>query len=263
MMRALWSAASGMAAQQLNVDTIANNLANVNTAGFKRQRVDFQDLLYQTNRQPGSPAASGVEVPTGVQVGLGVRVGSTTKNFAQGTFQTTDNPLDLVIEGDGFFQVLQPNGEIAYTRAGAFKLDSNGNLVTGDGSPLEPPIAIPTDAESISIGADGTVAVMLAGQSAPQEIGQISLARFANPAGLKNLGHSLYAETGASGAPQTGTPGEDGLGQVAQGVLELSNVQVVEEMVNMITAQRAYEANSQAIRISDDMLQMANNVRRG
>ena len=215
MMRALWSAASGMSAQQLNVDTIANNLANVNTAGFKRQRVDFQDLLYQTNRQPGSPAASGVEVPTGVQVGLGVRVGPTTKSFTQGTFQTTDNPLDLVIEGDGFFQVLQPNGEVAYTRAGAFKLDSNGNLVTGDGSPLEPPIAIPTDAESISIGADGTVAVMLAGQSAPQEIGQITLARFANAAGLKNLGHSLFAETGASGAPQTGTPGEDGLGQVA------------------------------------------------
>ena len=263
MMRALWSAASGMIAQQLNVDTIANNLANVNTAGFKRQRVDFQDLMYQATRLPGSPVASGVEVPTGIQVGLGVRAAATTKIFAQGTFQNTSNPLDLCIEGDGFFQVLKPSGEITYTRAGTFKLDSNGNLVTSDGYPMEPPIAIPTDAESISIGGDGTVAVILAGDTAPQEIGQITLARFANPAGLLNIGHSLYAETASSGAPQTGAPGSSGFGQMAQGVLELSNVEVVEEMVNMITAQRAYEANSQAIKIADDMLQLANNVRRG
>ncbi len=263
MMRALWSAASGMMAQQLNVDTIANNLANVNTAGFKRQRVDFQDLMYQAIKLPGSPAASGVQVPTGIQVGLGVRTAATTKIFAQGTFQTTGNPLDLCIEGDGFFQVLRPNGDVVYTRAGTFKLDSSGNFVTSDGCPLEPPITIPTDAESISIGGDGTVAVMLAGNTAPQEIGQITLARFANPGGLLNIGHSLYAATAASGDAQTGTPGADGLGQVAQGVLELSNVEVVEEMVNMITAQRAYEANSHAIKIADDMLQLANNVRRG
>ncbi len=263
MMRALWSAASGMIGQQLNVDTIANNLANVNTAGFKRQRVDFQDLMYQATKLPGSPAAGGVEVPTGIQVGLGVRAAATTKIFAQGTFQNTGNPLDLCIEGDGFFQVLKPNGEVGYTRAGTFKLDSNGNLVTSDGYPMEPPIAIPTDAETISIGADGTVGVILAGDTTPQEIGQITLARFANPAGLLNIGHSLYAETAASGAPQTGAPGTVGLGEMAQGVLELSNVEVVEEMVNMITAQRAYEANSHAIKIADDMLQLANNVRRG
>jgi len=262
MMRALWSAASGMAAQQVNVDTIANNLANVNTTGYKRQRVDFQDLLYQVTKQPGSPAASGVEVPTGIQIGLGVRVAASSKIFEQGTFQQTDNPLDLVIEGDGFFQILKPNGDIAYTRAGAFKLDSNGNLVTSDGYPIEPPIAIPTDATAISIGGDGTVAVMLAGDTTPEEVGQITLARFANPAGLVNLGHSLYGETAASGAPQTAAPGTNGLGQVAQGVLELSNVQVVEEMVNMITAQRAYEANSQSIKIADDMLELANNVTR-
>jgi flagellar basal-body rod protein FlgG len=262
MMRALYSAASGMTAQQLNVDTIANNLANVNTTGFKRQRVDFQDLMYQALKLPGSPAASGVEVPTGIQVGLGVRTAATTKLFAQGTFQHTGNPLDLCIEGDGFFQVLRPNGEVAYTRAGAFKLDSAGNLVTSSGYPLESPITVPADTEAISIGGDGTVAVIVAGETEPQEIGQIALARFANPGGLLNLSQSLYAATAASGDAQSGTPGTGGLGQVAQGVLELSNVEVVEEMVNMITAQRAYEANSHAIKIADDMLQMANNVRR-
>jgi flagellar basal-body rod protein FlgG len=262
MMRALWSAASGMTAQQLNVDNIANNLANVNTTGFKKQRVDFQDLMYQTTKLPGSPAFSGVEVPTGIQTGLGVRPAATTKVFAQGTIQNSGNPLDVCIEGDGFFQVLKPNGDIVYSRAGALKMDSNGNIVTSDGYPLEPALTIPVDAESIAIGSDGTVAVLIAGDTAPQEVGQIQLARFANPAGLLSTGHSLYAETAASGVPQTGTPGEGGLGQVAQGALELSNVEVVEEMVNMITAQRAYEANSQAIKIADDMLQLANNVRR-
>jgi len=250
-----------MVAQQLNVDTIANNLANVNTAGFKKTRVDFQDLLYQTLRVPGAPAADGVMIPTGIQVGLGVRPGATARIFSQGTFQQTDNPLDLVVEGDGFFQVLMPDGTKAYTRAGALKLDSEGNLVTSDGYPLEPPIAVPADAANISVGADGTVAVTLAGQAEPQTIGKIELARFANPAGLASLGHSLFAETAASGKPTTGTPGLDGLGSMSQGVLELSNVVVVEEMVNMITAQRAYEANAQAIKVSDQMLQMANNAR--
>jgi flagellar basal-body rod protein FlgG len=251
-----------MVAQQLNVDTIANNLANVNTAGYKRQRVDFQDLLYQTLRNPGTPVADGVQLPTGIQVGLGVRAAATTKIFTQGTFQETGNALDLVIEGDGFFQVLTPNGDVAYTRAGAFKLDSANNIVTPDGYQLEPALAIPANAQNIAVGADGTVSVTLAGQTAPQSIGQITVARFANAAGLSNLGHSLYGVTAASGKAEAGAPGADGRGFIAQGVLELSNVQVVEEMVNMITAQRAYEANSQAIKVADEMLQTANNARR-
>ncbi len=262
MMRALWSAASGMMAQQLNVDNIANNLANVNTVGFKRQRVDFQDLLYQTLRVPGTPVAQGVELPTGIQVGLGTRLAATTKIWTQGTFQETGNALDLVIEGDGFFQVTLPNGEIAYTRAGNFKLDSNGNIVTADGYPLEPALAIPANTTAICVGADGTVSVTVAGQNEPQTIGQITIARFPNPAGLSNIGHNLYAATAASGTPQVGAPGQEGRGAIAQGMLELSNVQVVEEMVNMITAQRAYEANSQAIKVADEMLQTANNTRR-
>lgn len=262
MMRALWSAASGMIAQQLNVDTIANNLANVNTTGFKGERVDFQDLMYQTLRTAGTPVAQGVQLPTGIQVGLGVRAAATTKIFTQGTFQQTGNALDMVIEGDGFFQVMTPSGEINYTRAGAFKLDSSGNIVTTDGYQIEPAVTIPANTSTISIGNDGTVSVTLAGQTQPQTIGQITIARFANPAGLRNVGHNLMAITAGSGAADVGTPGQDGRGAIAQGVLELSNVQVVEEMVNMITAQRAYEANSQAIKVADEMLQTANNTRR-
>lgn len=262
MMRALWSAASGMIAQQLNVDTIANNLANVNTIGFKRQRVDFQDLMYQTTRAAGTPVADGVQLPTGVEVGLGTRVAATTKNFTQGAFQSTGNALDLVIEGDGFFQVVTPNGETAYTRAGAFKRDSAGNIVTPDGYQLEPAITLPAGAEDITVGADGSVSVLLPGQTDRQTVGQITIARVANPAGLRSLGHSLYGVTAASGPAEAGTPGKDGRGYVAGGTLELSNVQVVEEMVSMITAQRAYEANSQAIKVADEMLQTANNARR-
>ena len=262
MMRALWSAASGMIAQQLNVDTIANNLANVNTTGFKRQRVDFQDLMYQTPRMAGTPVAQGVELPTGIQVGLGTRAAATSKIFSQGAFQETGNALDLVIEGDGFFQVTMPSGGTAYTRAGAFKLDSGGNIVTSDGYQIEPAITIPPNSASISVGTDGTVAVTLAGQTQQQTIGQITIARFANPAGLSSVGHSLYTTTAASGAADVGPPSQDGRGGLAQGVLELSNVQVVEEMVNLITAQRAYEANSQAIKVADEMLQTANNTRR-
>jgi flagellar basal-body rod protein FlgG len=262
MMRALWSAASGMNAQELNVDTIANNLANVNTIGYKKQRAEFQDLMYETLREAGSAAAEGVELPTGIQIGLGTRTAATRKVFTQGTFQETGNPLDMVIEGDGFFQVLTPNGTVAFTRAGAFKMDSEGNVVTADGFLLEPPLVVPPDATSISVGNDGTVSVVTAGSHEPQTVGQIQLARFANPAGLRNLGHSLLAATGASGDPVTGSPGMDGLGGVSQGMLEMSNVKVIEEMVNMITAQRAYEANSQAIRIADQMLEIANNTRR-
>ncbi len=262
MMRALWSAATGMIAQELQVDTIANNLANVNTAGFKRQRVDFEDLLYETLRRPGAPAADGVQLPTGIQVGLGTRAAATTRMFDQGTFQETGNPLDLVIEGNGFFQVTLPNGTTGYTRAGNFRLDSEGNLVTVDGYPLEPSIVIPPDAESVAVGEDGTVSVIQAGAIAPSSVGQIQIARFINPAGLVSIGHSMFLESAASGAPAVGTPGLEGLGQIAQGVLEMSNVKVVQEMVQMITAQRAYEANSEAIKIADRMLETANNVRR-
>lgn len=259
MMRALWSAATGMIAQELHVDVIANNLANVNTAGYKRQRVNFQDLLYEVLRMPGAPAAAGVEVPTGIQVGLGTRVASTSKLFDQGTFEATSNPLDLVIEGNGFFQILMPDGTIAYTRAGSFSLDSQGNIVAPEGYLLEPNIVVPLETEGISVGVDGTVSAIIGGQ--PQNLGQIEIAKFANPAGLLSKGHSLYVETAASGTATKGTPGLDGLGTIAQGVLELSNVKVVEEMVKMITAQRAYEANSQAIKIADSMLQIAGNLR--
>lgn len=258
-MRALWSAATGMIAQELHVDVIANNLANVNTGGYKRQRVNFQDLLYETLRMPGTPSAQGVQVPTGIQIGLGTRVASTSKMFNQGTFEETGNPLDLVIEGKGFFQVLLPDGTVGYTRAGSFSLDSQGNIVTPEGYPLEPNIVVPPEAEAISVGVDGTVSAIINGQ--PQNLGQIEIAGFANPAGLISKGHSLYLESAASGTATTGTPGLNGLGIIAQGVLELSNVKVVEEMVNMITAQRAYEANSQAIKIADAMLQTAGNLR--
>ncbi|HEY3396387.1 MAG TPA: flagellar basal-body rod protein FlgG [Armatimonadota bacterium] len=261
MMRALWSAATGMIAQELNVDTIANNLANVNTAGFKRQRVDFEDLLYETTRMPGSPSADGVQIPTGIQVGLGTRAASTSKMFDEGTLQETGNPLDLTIGGDGFFKVTLPSGKSAYTRAGNFKQDSTGSLVTSDGYALDPPVIIPPDAQSLTVGEDGTVSVIQGTSTAPTKVGQIQIARFMNPAGLLSIGQNLFTETAASGTAAAGTPGLNGLGQISQNVLEMSNVKVVQEMVQMITAQRAYEANSEAIKIADQMLQTANNVR--
>lgn len=262
MMRALWTAAAGMNAQQLTVDVLANNLANVNTAGFKRSRVDFQDLLYQTERVPGTATARNAQVPVGIQVGLGSRPGAVYKIFSQGTFQQTGNPLDMAIEGDGFFQVQLPDGRIAYTRDGSFKVDNQGRLVTSDGYPLQPEITIPPDALSVSIGQDGTISVMLPGQSQPQEVGQIQLVRFINPAGLQSIGRNLFVATFASGDPQTGTPGLEGYGTIAQGFVEMSNVKVVEEMVNLITALRAYEVNSKAIQTADEMLSVANQVRR-
>ncbi|HEY8498179.1 MAG TPA: flagellar basal-body rod protein FlgG [Limnochordales bacterium] len=262
MMRSLWTAASGMAGQQFAVDTIANNLANVNTAGFKKSRVDFQDLLYQTIRFAGTAVTSGAEIPTGIQVGHGVRPVATVKIFSQGTFRETNNPLDLVIEGDGFFQILLPDGTVAYTRDGSFKKDSDGRIVTSDGFVLQPEIVIPSDAVELSVGTDGTVSVVLVNGGEPQEIGRIELARFINPAGLLNYGRNLFLATGASGPPIVGQPGMDGFGAIAQGHLEMSNVEVVEEMVNLIMAQRAYDANSKAIQASDDMLQSANNLRR-
>ena len=262
MIRSLWTAATGMAAQQLNIDVISNNLANVNTAGFKKSRVDFQDLLYQTLRPAGTTEAQGSMVPTGIQVGLGTRAAAVQRVFSQGDFQQTENPLDLVIEGDGFFQVLMPNGETAYTRDGTFKLDAQGRIVTSDGNPLDPEITIPAEATSISVGSDGTVSVTLPGQTAPQEIGQIQIAKFANPAGLSSLGRNLLAQSAASGDPVIDTPGLNGLGTLADGFVEMSNVKVVEEMVNMIIAQRAYEVNSKAIQTADEMLNIANNLRR-
>jgi len=262
MMRSLHTAATGMIAQQFKMDTIANNLANVNTTAFKKSRADFQDLLYQSLRFAGSPVTAGAQIPTGIQIGHGVRTVATQKLFTPGNLEQTDNPLDLVIEGDGFFQILLPDGTIAYTRDGSFKKDGNGRIVTSDGFFLEPEIIIPEDAVEVAVGADGTVSVKLAGDSDFQEIGQIELARFINPAGLHSVGGNLYLATEASGPPIVGIAGLDGLGNLRQGFLEMSNVQVVEEMVNMITSQRAYEVNSRAIQASDEMLQTANNLRR-
>ncbi|HEY3345994.1 MAG TPA: flagellar basal-body rod protein FlgG [Nitrospirota bacterium] len=262
MIRALYTAATGMEAQQINIEVIANNLANSNTSGYKRGRADFQELLYQTLRQPGSSSSDSTKVPTGIQIGLGVRPAAVQKLYTEGDMQNTGNDLDLAIEGKGFFQVLQPNGEKAYTRSGAFKMDADGKLVTSDGYPVEPAITIPTDSTKISIGQDGRVSVVQAGQTNTTEVGQMELAYFANPAGLNSLGRNLMLPTDASGAAQTGKPGDtNGLGTVSQGFVELSNVNVVEEMVGMITAQRAYEINSKVIQSSDEMMKVANQVK--
>ncbi len=262
MLRSLWIAATGMQAQALNIDVIANNLANVNTSGFKRSRADFQDLLYETIRMAGSASSEGTEVPTGIQLGHGTRPAAVQKIFVQGDYQHTGNELDIAIEGDGFFQILQPSGEVAYTRAGSFKMDSEGRIVTSDGFLMEPEIAVPLDTRAISIGADGTVSVLQGGSGDSVEIGTIELARVINPAGLNSIGRNLYLTTDASGDVVIGTAGEDGFGTISQSYLEMSNVSVVDEMVNMITAQRAYEVNSKSIQTADDMLQMANSLKR-
>lgn len=263
MMRALYSAASGMAAQQLNVDNIAHNLANANTVGFKMRRAQFQDLLYQNLVQPGAAAGAQTVVPTGLQIGLGARPASNEIVFSQGNFVTTANPLDLVIEGKGFFQIRRPTGELAYSRAGQFHLDRDGNLVTLDGDPLEPQVTIPPEAQSITISGDGTVSVVLPGQTAAQRVGQIQLAVFQNPAGLNSIGRSLYLPTEASGDPSVGNPGgQEGAGTLLQGYLEQSNVSVVEEFINLIVSQRAYEANSRVVRAADEMHQQVNNLTR-
>jgi flagellar basal-body rod protein FlgG len=251
-----------MQAQALNLDVISNNLANVNTSGFKKSRAEFQDLLYETLLPAGTSSSQDTEVPAGIQLGHGTRPSTVLKIFSQGNMENTQNELDLAIEGDGFFQITLPNGETAYTRDGAFKLDSDGRIVNSDGFTMEPEIAIPSDAMSISVGLDGTVSVLQAGESTPSEIGTIELARFINPAGLISMGKNLFSPSEASGNEMTGTAGEDGIGTLSQGFLEMSNVSVVDEMVNMITAQRAYESNSKAIQAADDMLQLANNVKR-
>ena len=262
MIRALWTAASGMQAQQKNIDVVANNLANVNTTGFKRSRADFQDLMYQNLKSTGSPATNATQVPTGIQIGLGTRLASVTKIFSPGDFSQTGNELDIAIEGDGFFQIQQPDGTTGYSRAGAFKRDSQGRVVTPEGNPLLPEIVIPSNATKINIGSDGTVSVQQAGQTAPTTVGGIQLASFSNPSGLSAQGKNIYLPSDASGSATTGTPGQNGLGSVTQGLLEMSNVNVAEEMVNMIVGQRAYEINSKAITASDEMLQTANNLKR-
>lgn len=263
MIRALYSAASGMTAQQLNVDNIAHNLANANTAGFKARRAQFQDLLYQSLVQPGAAAGQQTTVPTGLQLGLGTRAASNEIIFTQGNFSQTNNPLDLVVQGRGFFQVRQPSGELAYTRAGSFHLDRDGNLVTLDGDPLEPQITIPKEAQSITIGADGTVSYTLPNQPEAQQAGQIQLADFQNPAGLNSIGRNLFLPTAASGDPVIGTPGgQEGLGSLLQGYIEQSNVSIVEEFINLIVSQRAYEANSKVVKAADEMYQQVNNLTR-
>ncbi len=260
MLRALYTAASGMNAQQLNIDNIAHNLANVNTIGFKSRRADFQDLLYQNLRQAGAANTANTDIPVGLQIGLGTKPVATEILLTQGDFSATENPLDMVIEGQGFFQVRLTDGQTAYTRNGSFHLDRDGNLVTADGDFLDPQISIPQDQLSVTIGSDGTVSVLQAGQTQPQQIGKIEIANFQNAAGLQAIGKNLYLATQASGEPIVGTPGENGLGTLLSGFVEQSNVSVVEEMVNMIVSQRAYEASSKVIRTADEMLTQANNV---
>ncbi len=261
MIKALFTSATGMNAQQLVVDNTANNLANVNTAGFKRSQVNFADLIYVTKQRPGTEVAQGLQAPTGLQIGSGVRVADNTKIFTAGTAQNTNNQLDLAIEGDGFFKITMPNNDLRYTRAGSFRMNSTGEIVTSDGFALQPKITIPQDTLSVGIGNDGTVSVTTASApTKPTVVGNITLTRFPNAAGLSSEGSNLFAETAASGAPQEGVPGQNGVGTLRQGFVEGSNVDVVQELVNLITAQRAYEFNTKAIQASNEMLSATNNL---
>ena len=255
MFSSLWIAKTGLDAQQTRMAVTSNNLANVNTTGFKRSRAAFEDLIYQNERQPGAQSSQATQVPSGTMIGTGVRVVGTEKLFTQGETVQTNNPLDMAVQGRGFFQVTMPDGTVAYTRDGSFHLNSDGQIVTNSGYPLEPALTVPANAQSLTIGTDGTVSVALPGQAAPAQIGTVQTADFINPAGLEARGENLYVETASSGAPQTGTPGLNGLGTLMQGSLESSNVNVVEELVNMIETQRAYEMNSKAISATDQMLQ--------
>ena len=262
MMRAMWSAAAGMTVQAFNMDTISNNLANVNTMGYKKGRAEFQDLLYQTVNLAGSNSSTSTSLPTGIQLGHGSRLSSLVRNYSTGNLKQTGSSFDMSIEGSGFFRVTLPDGTFAYTRDGAFTKDQNGTLVNAQGYPLDPQITIPQDATSVTVAQDGTVTVTQPGQSAPQQVGQITLSNFINPAGLNQLGRNLVQPTLASGDAIDGTPGTDGIGGINQGFLEVSNVDIAEEMVNMIVGQRAYEANSKTIRTVDDMLSLINNLKR-
>ncbi len=261
MLKALNTAATGMAAQQTNMDVIANNLANVSSNGFKRSRAEFEDLMYQTQKEPGAASGLNAVSPTGVQTGLGVRTASVQKDFEIGSVKATKNPLDLSIGGTGFFAVQTSDGQIAYTRDGSFKKDPNGKIVDRNGNALQPEITIPPNSAGIEISPNGQVQVILGNSTAPQSIGQIQVVNFVNPAGLKSMGKNLFMPSQASGVAQQGVPGQNGLGAISQGELETSNVNIVDEMVNMITAQRAYETNSKVIQASDQMLQYMNNLR--
>lgn len=256
---ALWIAKTGLEAQQSRLGIISNNLANVSTTGFKRDRAVFEDLLYQTVRQPGAQSSQSTMLPSGLMQGTGVRMVATEKLHTQGDITQTGNSLDVAIQGRGFFQVLRPDGTLGYTRDGTFQLDAQGELVNSEGYLIQPGITIPANAQSVTIGTDGTVSVQVPGQSAPTQVGSLQLASFANPSGLQPIGENLYVETASSGAPQTGNPGLNGIGTVTQGALESSNVNVVSEMVDMIEAQRAYEINSKAVSTADQMLQYTNN----
>ncbi|MEL6178975.1 MAG: flagellar basal-body rod protein FlgG [Myxococcota bacterium] len=260
MLRALRIASTGMEAQSTKIDNISNNLANVNTTGYKRSRADFEDLLYQNLRAQGAANGEGIQAPVGLQVGYGVKTVSSSKQFNQGDFQNTGNPLDVAIEGNGFLQVVQPTGDIAFTRAGNLKINGEGQVVTSGGLPIEPAIVIPPDATNVTIGNDGRVTVTQGATAETNEVGQIQLASFVNAAGLKSIGGNMYQLTPTSGEPIVGVPGADGLGTISQGFLEGSNVNVVEEMIGLIVAQRSYETNSRVIQAADEMLQSTNNM---
>jgi len=255
MIRSLWIAKTGLDAQQTQLDVISNNLANVNTAGFKRGRAVFEDLLHQTLRQPGAQSSQQTQLPTGLQLGTGVRPVASERVFTQGNLQQTSNPFDIAVNGQGFFQVSLPDGTLAYTRDGSFHLDAQGQLVTSSGYSVSPAITIPANAQTVTVGRDGTVSVTQQGQAANTQVGTLQLANIINPAGLQGQGENLYVETAASGSPTTNTPGSNGVGVLSQGYVETSNVNVVEELVNMIQTQRAYEINSKAVQTSDQMLQ--------
>jgi flagellar basal-body rod protein FlgG len=261
MLRSLTTAATGMQAQQQNMDTIANNLANVSTTGFKRSRAEFEDLMYQTQKEPGAASGLNAVSPTGVQTGLGVKTASVQRDFEVGAPKTTNNPLDMMVEGNGFFQVQLSDGTVGYTRDGSFKKSPSGAVVDKNGNSLIPQLSIPQGSTALEITPDGKVAVQVGNNREPQSIGQIQLVNFINPAGLKALGKNVYAPSGGSGQPQVGTPGQQGFGQIASNQLEGSNVNIVDEMVNMITAQRSYETNSKVIQASDQMLQYMNQLK--
>jgi flagellar basal-body rod protein FlgG len=260
MIRALYTAASGMNAQQTNIDNVAHNLANVNTTGFKKSRVEFEDLVYQEIRAAGAQASATTEAPIGLEMGLGTRAVATARNFSAGNLRSTAAPMDIAIEGSGFFKVSLPNGTTGYTRAGTFHLDSQGSIVTADGYAIEPQITIPTNATSVSISKDGMVSATVPGQGASQQLGTLEIATFANAAGLRPLGSNLFEATTASGEAESGAPGTDARGTLAQGFVEDSNVSVVEEMINMIIGQRAYEANSRVVKAADEMLGQVNTL---
>jgi len=258
MNSALFISKTGLAAQDVALRTISNNLANVSTVGFKRDRAVFEDMMYQIKQQPGGLSSQNTELPSGTQLGVGVRISGTQKEFSTGTLQITENPLDLGIEGRGFFQITLPDGGVGYSRSGTFHLDADGQLVTAQGYQLEPVITVPANTNTVTIGVDGTVTATQQGETAGTQIGTVQLVDFVNPAGLEAIGGNLYLETAASGAAQQGTAGENGLGQLIQGALETSNVSVVEELVNMVATQRAYEINSRVISTADQMLQFVN-----